>query len=317
MADGRSGPIVHALTGGRRHTGDEATSAKDDQIRAVVRTANVKGCGVRVDDLRLPFAVSTLGEALGEPAIVLPGGPCRGPEYLGEFAGLGSDHALAVLHPRGTPRSGGISRGWWTDAADVITLADALGLDTIDLVAHSAGTRLALAAAAQFPDRVRSMALVTPPATWLTGTPSDIESIAAEHAEREALDALIAMSTDEPSTESDFRESFRRQAPASYAHWTPTEQAHADVGAVSLAAASAWFTDIPDDAVERIRTMRSPRSLVIGGDQDLLTGVQPVRDYAALLSADLALIADCGHYPWIEQPAPFRHYLTTWLSTRP
>ncbi|WP_218683114.1 alpha/beta fold hydrolase, partial [Microbacterium sp. BF1] len=43
-----------------------------------------------------------------------------------------------------------------------------VGLESIDLVAHSAGTRLALATATQFPDRVRSMALITPPATWLT-----------------------------------------------------------------------------------------------------------------------------------------------------
>ncbi|WP_308289698.1 alpha/beta hydrolase, partial [Microbacterium sp. BF1] len=123
---------------------------------------------VRVADLRLPFFASTIGNATGEPAIVLPGGPCRGPEYLGDFAGLGNDRSLVVLHPRGTPRSGGLSRGWWADAADVITLADALGLESIDLVAHSAGTRLALATATQFPDRVRSMALITPPATWLT-----------------------------------------------------------------------------------------------------------------------------------------------------
>lgn len=270
--------------------------------------------GRRIDDLHLPFAVSTIGDAGGEPAIVLPGGPCRGPEYLGDLAGVGDTRPLVVLHPRGTPRSGGLSRGWWADAADVVALADALDLGSVDLVAHSAGTRLALATAARFPGRVRSMALVTPPATWLTATASDADVLAAAHAEPVALDALSAMSTDDPTTEAEFREAFLRQAPASYARWTPVEQTHAAVGAVSLAGAMAWFTDIPDDAVARIRAMPRTPALVIGGDRDLLTGVQPVRDYAAALHADLTMIADCGHYPWVEQPAAFREGLRAWLA---
>lgn len=241
------------------------------------------------------------------------GGPCRGPEYLGDLAGLAEIRPLVVLHPRGTPRSGGLSRGWWRDAADVIALADALGLDTIDVVAHSAGTRLALATAAQFPERVRSLALVTPPAAWLTGTPSDAAEIAAVHAGPEAVAALTAMAQDEPTTDAAFRAACRREAPAGYAHWGLAEKAHAELGAVSLAAALAWFTDIPDDAGDRIRAMRAPRALVVGGDRDLLTGVQPVADYAALLSAELLLIGDCGHYPWVEQPASFRRALGDWL----
>lgn len=269
---------------------------------------------MRVADLRLPFFASTIGNATGEPAIVLPGGPCRGPEYLGDFAGIGNDRSLVVLHPRGTPRSGGLSRGWWADAADVITLADALGLESIDLVAHSAGTRLALATATQFPDRVRSMALITPPATWLTGTKSDTDTLAATYAAPEAVDALAAMSTDNPATEAQFRESFLRHAPASYVQWTLTEQTHAAIGAVSLAAAMAWFTDIPDDADAQIRAVAPTRTLVIGGDRDLLTGAQPVRDYAAALRADLEVIADCGHYPWVEQPARLRECLVPWLA---
>ncbi|MEV7693221.1 alpha/beta hydrolase [Microbacterium sp. NPDC089189] len=122
------------------------------------------------------------------------------------------------------------------------------------------------------------------------------------------------MSSDDPTTEAEFRESFLRQAPAGYARWTSAEQAHAAVGAVSLAAALAWFTDIPDDAVAQIRAMVPPRTVVIGGDRDLLTGAQPVRDYAATLHADVEVIADCGHYPWIEQSVRFREHLLPWLT---
>lgn len=264
----------------------------------------------------LPFAVTTTGEGPGAPAVVLPGGPCRGPEYLGDLAGLGETRPLVVLHPRGTPRSGGLSRGWWTDAEDVVLLADALGLGAVDLVAHSAGTRLALATATRFTSRVRSMALITPPASWLTGIPSDAGSVAQTHATAEARDALAAMTTEDPATESGFGEAFRRQAPAGYARWTAVEQAHARVGAVSLASAVAWSAGIPGDVGDRVRAATLPPALVVAGDRDLLTGVEPVAAYARLIGAGYALVDDCGHYPWVEQPQAFRRCLDAWLSSR-
>jgi len=251
---------------------------------------------------------------------VLPGGPCRGPEYLGDLAGvaeLAPDRDFVVLHPRGTPRSGGRSRGWWTDAEDIAEVIDSSGIAAVDLIAHSAGTRLALATAARFTERIRSLALVTPPASWLTGSPYDGDSLPADRDDPAVAAAILSLSHEqEPATEDEFRTAFLRQAPASYAHWGGREQAHARVGSISLAAASAWFDDIPDDAVEVIRSAPLPPALVIGGDRDLLTGVQPVADYAAALGARLTMIGDCGHYPWVEQPDAFREVLAEWLTCR-
>lgn len=269
---------------------------------------------MRLDDLQLPVALSTIGTGRGAPALVLPGGPCRDPEYLGDLAGLGDERALVVLHPLGTPRSGGVSRGWWNDADDVVAVADALGLESVDLVAHSAGTRLALATAARFPDRVASLALVTPPATWLTGTASDAAALATDRAGQEARAALAALEAAEPRTEQEFGAVMLRSAPAGYARWTAAERAHAATSAPSLAAVAAWSAGIPDDVVDRILARRPARVLVLAGALDLLTGLQPVRDYAALLDAELALLEDCGHYPWVERPAPFRQCLSAWLT---
>ncbi|MDQ1136574.1 pimeloyl-ACP methyl ester carboxylesterase [Microbacterium sp. SORGH_AS 1204] len=260
----------------------------------------------------LPFAASSLGTSMGEPAIVLPGGPCRGVEYLGDLAGLGDDRSLFVLHPRGTLTTGGLSRGWWTDADDVVLLADALGLDRVDLVGHSAGTRLALAAAVRHPDRVRSLALITPPASWLTGTASDAEALLTD-ADPEVRAGYRALAENDADTPASFQEQFLRQAPASYAHWTARESAHARVGRLDRDAAHAWFRDIPADAAGRILGADLPPTLVIGGDRDLLTGVAPVRSYADALGASLTMLADCGHYPWIEQPDTFRASARAWL----
>lgn len=274
-----------------------------------------KGGAVRIDPSALPVAVSWIGEGSGTPALVLPGGACRGPEYLGDLAGLGEVRPLLVLHPRGTARTGGLSRGWWTDAEDVVAVIDDLGLAEADLVAHSAGTRLALATAARFPERVRTMALVTPPARWLTGSAYDGDELAVDREDPVVAEAIRSLMEDgDGDTEEEFRATFLRQAPASYAHWTPVAQEHAHVGAVSLAADAAWFQDIPDDVSARILAAEMPPALVVGGDRDLLTGVGPVRDYAAALGAEVSMIEDCGHYPWVEQPAAFRQVLAKWFA---
>ncbi|WP_217184914.1 alpha/beta fold hydrolase [Streptomyces sp. AC495_CC817] len=270
---------------------------------------------MHTDDSALPVALTRIGGPAGDPVIVLPGGPCRGPEYLGDLAGAGRGRPLVVMHPRGTPQTGGLSHGWWTDADDVVAVLDALGLDRADLVAHSAGTRLALATAARHGGRVRSMALITPPASWLTGSPYDGDELPADRDDPAVAAAISSLAADEEGDdEASFREAFLRQAPASYAHWTPLEEAHARVGAVSLASASAWFTGIPDDAAARILAAQLPRTVVIGGDRDLLTGVRPVLDYAAALGAEAVLLEHCGHYPWVEQPDPFRDALDEWLA---
>lgn len=219
------------------------------------------------------------------------------------------------MHPRGTPRTGGLSHGWWTDADDVVAVIDGLGLAAADLIAHSAGTRLALAAAARFPNRVRSMALVTPAASWLTGSAYDGDELVADREDPAVAAAIRSLAEDAAGrSEDEFREAFLRQAPGSYAHWTNVERAHSRVGSVSLAAASAWFTGIPDDAAARILAADMPPTLVVGGDRDLLTGVRPVLDYAAALGAEAEMIADCGHYPWVEQPVAFRRVLEEWLT---
>jgi pimeloyl-ACP methyl ester carboxylesterase len=56
---------------------------------------------------------------------------------------------------------------WWRQAEDVDRLRASLGLNRCAVVAHSAGTRLAIAYAAQFPDRLAALLLITPPASYL------------------------------------------------------------------------------------------------------------------------------------------------------
>jgi len=249
----------------------------------------------------------------GEPAVVLPGGPCRGVEYLEDLAGLADERPLVVLHPRGAPTTSVPSRGWWRDADDVVALADHLGLGALDVVAHSAGTRVALALLAQHPARVRSLLLVTPSASWLTGTPPDGDEILRARHDPDATAALDAMRAPLPTDEAGLQRQRELVAAGSYARWNDRERRHARVGDASLAALLAWSQGVPDDAAEQVLAAPRRPTLVVAGAEDALSGRAPVTAYAAELSASLTWLPDCGHYPWVEQPDLFRAATTPWL----
>ncbi|MFF2372181.1 alpha/beta fold hydrolase [Agromyces sp. NPDC058110] len=248
------------------------------------------------------------------PALVVPGGPCRGVDYLEDLAGVGAERPLAVLHPRGTPTSGGRSNGWWADADDLVALADHLGLDRFDVIGHSAGTRLVLAASARFPQRVRRMALVTPAAAWLTVAAWDGDAIGGRRGDPAVFAALESLTGPQPLDQRQWETARAVEGPAGYARWTERERAHSTVGGWELASVEAWFTGVPDDAATRILAAPRVPTTVIGGDADILSGVAPVEAYAAALGAELRLLDDCGHYPWVEQPEAFREALGAWLA---
>lgn len=264
------------------------------------------------DGTRIVF--SWIGAPAPDPAVFVPGGPARGVEYLADLARDDESRAVAVLHPRGTPTTGSLSRGWWTDADDLIALLDRLGLASADIVAHSAGTRLALAAAARYPHRVRSLTLITPSASWFTTVEHDGAAIARARGDGVIDAAVLALRAETAAGQVAFDRRRAASDPAGYAHWGARERAHATAGAWAWDAAAAWFRDVPADAADRIRAAVPARVTVISGRDDILSGREPVRAYAAALNARLDEIEGCGHYPWVEQPAAFRHALSTALA---
>jgi pimeloyl-ACP methyl ester carboxylesterase len=74
---------------------------------------------------------------------------------------LARDHHVIALDLRGHGESDWSRDGYYLRdfAADVIALADHLGLDRFDLIGHSLGCRIGLVAAGEHPERVRSLVL--------------------------------------------------------------------------------------------------------------------------------------------------------------
>jgi pimeloyl-ACP methyl ester carboxylesterase len=262
-----------------------------------------------------------LGARSASPLIVLAGGAARHPEYLGDLAGLSERYQLVVPHLRGVGRSSAAPLGdrgsWWRQAEDVDRLRASLGLNRCAVVAHSAGTRLAIAYAAQFPDHLAALLLITPPASYLTDVPSDVPALAAARMAEPAFAAAVTAQHAGPDTSSDetFNAWQQATAPICYARWDQTARAHARRGWFSLAAARAFLSGSPPaDLPGRLREVLAP-TLVIAGAQDAIAGVGPVVAVAGLFpDGRAAVIEHCGHTPWVEQPALFREVVDPFLA---
>ncbi|HEY1640009.1 MAG TPA: alpha/beta fold hydrolase [Streptosporangiaceae bacterium] len=147
------------------------------------------------------------------------------------MGGLSARHQLIIADQRGTGRSEipADPASYRCDrlAGDVEALRARLGLDTLDLLGHSAGASIALHYAARWPRRVRRLVLVTP-STRAIGGPATI-------AERRAV---IAQRQDQPwfaAAAAAFERSYAGQeqagdrdelGPLCYARWDAAARRH-------------------------------------------------------------------------------------------
>ncbi|MFF5449379.1 alpha/beta fold hydrolase [Streptomyces sp. NPDC012888] len=111
----------------------------------------------------------------GEPLVCVPGGAMRASEYLGDLGGLAAGRRLVLLDLRGTGDSEvpADESTYRVDhqVADLEALREHLGLERMDVLAHSAGGNLLQLYAAAHPHRLRKAVLVTP-TSWAVDLPT-------------------------------------------------------------------------------------------------------------------------------------------------
>jgi len=262
-----------------------------------------------------------LGRDPRSPLIVLAGGAGAHPDYLGDLAGLSQERRLIVPHLRGVGRSSAANLDQmgsrWRQADDIERLRAHLGLERCVVMAHSAGTRLAIAYTARFPDRLAALVLITPPAAYLVDGPADAPALADARMAEPAFAAATTAFTAGPDTSSEetFNAWQQAIAPRGYARWDETAQAHARSIRYYLTAARAFLSgDTPADLLDRLRDVEAP-TLVIAGAEDATLGVAAVAAVAGLFPhGRTAVIENCGHFPWVEQPAAFRGVVDCFLA---
>jgi proline iminopeptidase len=260
----------------------------------------------------------------GSPLVCLPGGPGRAAQYLGELGGLDASRRLVLLDPRGVGQSADP-----TDPAslrvdrlvhDVEALRVHLGLERMDLLAHSAGANLALLYAAAFPERLSRLILVTPGLGALGVYPAEeqfdaaAQRLAAEPWYSEARAALEKILTGDLSPES-----FRDSRPLFYARWDEAARAHAMLGTADRhqAARVGYFAgaEIDPPAIRAALTRLAAPVLLYAADLDPLVTPAMARQAAPLFrDATVVVQPGAGHFPWVDDPAAFAAAMAPFLG---
>jgi proline iminopeptidase len=259
------------------------------------------------------LAYHVFGE--GIPVICLPGGPMRDSVYLGELGGLSAHRQLIVLDLRGTGQSAipENAASYRCDRLvdDVEALREHLGLDRLDLLAHSAAANLAALYVARYPERVSKLVLVTP-STKSAG-------IAASG---EARREIAWLRKDEPWFEAAFTaleaivaghatdDSWTAIEPFFHGRWDAAAQAHqaADDTQRNKEAVAAFGADgafDPQATRAALAAFGAP-VLLLAGEIDLNTIPSVVAEYAELFpNAEFVVQPQAGHYPWLDDADRF------------
>jgi pimeloyl-ACP methyl ester carboxylesterase len=276
------------------------------------------------DETVLGYRVATSLRGDGPALVCLPGGPGRAAEYLGDLGGLSRWRRLVLLDPRGV----GLSADPADPATfrvdrlvgDVDALRAHLGLERMDLLAHSAGAVLATLYAAAHPERVSRLVLVTPSLAAVGVGISEQEAQAALEsrsaqpwypAARAALDEILKGSMS--------LEAFGASRPFFYGRWDEAARVHATVGVAQRhqAARLGYFNGLElDPAATRaaLRKLTGP-VLLYAGDMDPLVTPAMVGAAAPLFN-DAAVVIQPGaaHFPWVEDPAAFTAAVSAFLG---
>ncbi|MFD7080097.1 alpha/beta fold hydrolase [Streptomyces sp. NPDC059918] len=266
----------------------------------------------------------------GEPLVCLPGGAMRASAYLGDLGGLTAGRRLILLDLRGTgdSRIPADESTYRVDhqVADVEALRVHLGLERMDVTAHSAGGNLALLYAAAHPARLRRLVLITPTcsAVGLDSTPEQrLEVIrrraggepydTAIAAYEQILDALAAGGTAAPAD-------WSRTMPLAYGRWDEGVRAHIEASgreknaAAGIAYAGPGAFDPP--ATRAALRHLAGEVLVLAGELDSNPTAALAAELAGLFAQGTADVQPGGaHFPWLDDPKWFAARVEHFLAT--
>jgi pimeloyl-ACP methyl ester carboxylesterase len=263
----------------------------------------------------------------GPTLVCHPGGPGFSSRYFADLAGLGQSFTLALLNPRGSEGSDRAPdpRGYTTEdyVADVDEFRAHLGLERMLLLGHSHGGVVAQAYAARHPDRVERVVLASTIASFHAEQEAAMQAaIAAKSDEQwfeDSLAALQAEQAGEWDTDRELAEIVLRELPFYFATYGERERNYLRVldGEIVCGDALRLFNEevfTTFDLRPELAKITSP-ALVITGEDDFICGPVSAREIAAGIDgAQLELLADCGHFVFVEQPQRFAAAVISFLA---
>ena len=259
----------------------------------------------------------------GDPVVCVPGGP-QDSLYLADLGGLSAHRRLIMLDLRGTGGSPAPAdpAAYRCDRLvdDLEALRVHLGLDRMDLLAHSAGANIAAQYAARHPERVAKLALITPSTRAVGVEVTADDRIATARLRQDepwfdeafaALEAIVAGQVT--------GERFAAISPFFYGRWDEAAQAHraAEDEQKNMEAAQGLGADgaFDPDATRTALARFDAPVLVLAGEVDLNSPPRAMTELAALFpTPELMVQPRAGHFPWLDDADRFVATTTAFLG---
>lgn len=260
----------------------------------------------------------------GKPLVIVHGGPGLDHSYfLPQMAELAKHYKLIFYDQRASGKSKGkvdstnMNLGYFIE--DLEGIRKAFGLETMNLLAHSWGGLIAMKYAIKYPNRVQSLILMNS-----VGASSASRKIANNTSLRrvthqDSLDRMAVMHSEEmrnrnPETIAKlFRISFRT-----------TFYNRALVDELKLVFDQNYFANsrllryLGEDAITydlhpQLSGVQC-RTLIIHGDADPIPLEAPQKIQGSIKGAQLVVLKNTGHFPYIESPQELFKTITDFLK---
>jgi proline iminopeptidase len=255
----------------------------------------------------------------GPPTVVLHGGPGAHHDYLlPGFDALARGRELIYYDQRGGGRSA-VSRetpvGWREQVADLEELRQVWELERLTLAGYSWGGLLALLYAVEFPDRVASMALVSPAPAWREAR-LEFERRFAERNLAPAVQRERAELRESGLRERDPEAYAKRLFELSVAPYFSDPARARDLTPFRVTGRTqqeVWSSLGDFDLRPALAGLSIP-ALVIHGEDDPIP-LATAQSVAGLLGAEFHQLPHCGHVPYVEAHEDFVRLMDGFLPS--
>jgi proline iminopeptidase len=255
----------------------------------------------------------------GAPALLLHGGAAV-PDYLGECAEtLDGLFETARYTQRGTPPSDeGPPYTIEQHLADAVAVLDHFGVERAWAIGHSWGGHLALHLLVAHPERLLGALCIDPLGADPGAFPEHDANLRRGLTERERarVDEIERKRRDGAVTEAELVERLTLVWPQYFTHPEAASPPPARVGVEASIGANRSLAEHFErrTLAEGLAKVRLPVRFV-HGEQDAMPVRATVATAALAPDALVEIVPDCGHFPWLEQPARFRAAVESLLGT--
>lgn len=245
-------------------------------------------------------------------------------KYLGNLGGLSERLRLILLDLRGTGASAipEDTASYRCDrlVGDVEALRVHLGLDRMNLLAHSAGANLATLYAAEHPGRVGRLLLITPSLRAVgIAVSARARRQVAQLREGEVWFPTASAALQSIAEGNGTAEDWEAVAPFFYGRWDAAAQAHqaAEAGQKNQEAAAVFGLEgaFDPDATRAVLATFAPPTLLLAGEFDVNTPPTRAAEFAQLFpNAELFVQPGAAHTPWLDDADQFVATTATFLA---